>query len=67
MDEAEESETTDQLEFRNIWGKNCPNVAHWRLTEESAVLATELRSAFVANLKSRTRRIKTIVQHQAPR
>ena len=66
MDEGEESETTDRLESRNIWGKNCPNVPHGRLAEETAVFAIELRSAFVADLKSRAGGIKTIVQHQAP-
>ena len=40
---------------------------HRRLAEEAAVFAIELRSAFVADLKSRTGGIKTIVQHQAPR
>jgi hypothetical protein len=47
MDEGEESETTDQLEFRNIWGKNCPNIPHGRLAEETAVFAIELGGAFV--------------------
>ena len=65
MDEGEESETTDQLELRNIWGKNCPNVPHGRLAEETAVFAIELGGAFVPDLKSRARSITAAVEHQA--
>ena len=62
-----DSETTDQFEFRSTWGKKRSNVPHRGLAEEAAVFATELRSAFVADLKGRAGRIETIVQHEAPR
>ena len=67
MDEVEDLETVDQLEFRNIWGKNCPNVPHGWLAEESAVFATELRGTLVANLESGVRCIHAAVQHQVSR
>src|SRR5579859_1490758 len=35
-----------------------------RLAEETAIFPIELGGAFIAHLKSRTRRVKTIVQHQ---
>jgi hypothetical protein len=59
-------EATDQFEFRSTRRKKRSNVSHRRLTEEAAVFSIELRSAFVADLKSGTGRIKTMVQHQAP-
>ena len=62
-----DSEAIDQFEFRSTWGKKGSNVSHRRLAEEAAVFAIELRSTFVADLKSRTGGIKTTVQHQAPR
>lgn len=62
-----DSGTAGRFQFRSPWRKKRSNVSHWRLAEEAAVFAIKLRSAFVADLKSRAGRIQALVQHEAPR
>jgi hypothetical protein len=55
------SEITNQFEFRSLWRKKRSNISHWRLAEETAVFAIELRGALVAHLKCCAGRIETVV------
>ena len=43
------------------------DIAHRRRAEEAAILATELRSALVSDLKRRGRRIEVFGKHQPSR